>query len=535
MKFIWILFFIPFCTGQLGQAKTTALVNIDIRMGFGGYVVPNRWIPIFVSADKNSGTLTIEKISQNIDGFYQPPEICYFNGGNRIESSFFSDENSSGILLRILDKGRLLSEKKLDPGGKSFPGHLILTYQVPSHLQQAIEQALFPEEEIIAVPVEIKDLPDNALNYDSVSGIIMTDPGRILSPRQIEALREWLSGGGHLIIDSVKPMPESIIPEIAPLDNLSVENNKMSIMIGWGSIIFFQTGLTDNPVYWRELFGLKPYQSAFRLTASKCFPFDLTVQAKENKTSVFRKSAFFFGLWAILSVLIIVIANKKNWKYLAFSTVIISIIVFFLSDYIGKDWQRGAKVYTRAVILPGSTGIILNLNIQAEPTDLMVFNKAGVSPWSINIKHGLNESGRIHPASKTEWLHKDGTSVYSLRRGNSDALNLTGYLPGISPPIDMNEAGPENLYRTENRPVLWKEKAFWSVEKDFDIKSGLQKITAPGWVQDEIPWLSWLSETFPDFDWIIGSGELPAIGLEIMGNINSKICWVMPVREENKR
>ncbi len=547
----FLMFFI--LSAAFNQPKNQTSINLNIYAGFEGSIVPNSWNPLRITAEGRTGQLSIaEPLSVEIshfneDGLIRSEELLSFNNENRLESSFFSDDSSFRIKIRVLDGRKILSEQDIDTTAKTFPGNIVLTCNIPVIEQNSIKQALYPEEPVLAVPIEIHDFPDNMINYDSVSAIVVRNPGAGFSKAQMESIRAWLSAGGHMVIETDDPGSESIIPYVATLNNMAVIKGRMTFQSGNGSITLIQNSpgesLTkENPLFWRESLYLKPYRETERITAGMCFPVEKDYRLKQNPGFFLRNVMILFLVWSSILIFIIFFFRKNLWIFLAGYTVISALLSLPASEYIGRDWQRGASVMTRAVILPGMTGILLNTVISAKPTGAWLFQEAVVSPWT--IKAGIDDPGigsassLIHGSGNAIWRRNSGIMLYTIRAGDSNYLNLAGYLPITN---DLNETGDNNgvidiIIQKEFPTVLLKNHTFWS---EYTNSGGntewREDPELPDWLKDQKTWLSAIQDSFSGTSWLVGRGKLASLKLKIMDKLNNEICWIMPLKEEIKK
>src|SRR4030042_3118712 len=168
--------------------------QFEIKYGFGGYSVPGYWAPLYIKVNQEikSGRIEIER-KNNSNTFSK--EIFPCSKNNTIECPILFDENISSIIIRLFSYNELLIERTINIDEKIFPGHIILTNGMNSKIQQSIAHSLFPEEPIQVVPINLEDLPSVGFNYDSISALVISDPGILLTPSQINALKYWIAGG----------------------------------------------------------------------------------------------------------------------------------------------------------------------------------------------------------------------------------------------------------------------------------------------------------------------------------------------------
>jgi hypothetical protein len=513
-----------------GQA---ANVQITSELGYGGYIVPGRWAPLKVQVNGAVDSPRIEIIRQTEDNEYSPVESFSYQGGDQVECPFFANEDTNAKKVRLFSGSQILLKQSIQTRTKIFPGHMILTINIPAPIQQTIERALRPSEPVLVIQIDFNELPGLILDYDAISGIVMNDPGLILLPSQIRALRSWLAGGGHLVIHSARPSSESIISTLVAPSQIKDNKDTQIIETGFGNITLIHRDVNENagshdPAFWQRLLALEPYREGLRITAGSCFLPHKDLDKTNFIPKVTSNVTLMLTIWALLTLAIVFLVKRNKFFYL-FCFIIVSIIaVFPLENLLQNSWQRGAEVYTKAVILPDSGGTLINTYIQLKKSYPGDFSKKSTSPWGINITAGHNESGTIYPSSSVIWQHRMTSPLFTIRSGANSFIDLVGWFPEV--PFQQSKIFNKSSLNKEalvlKAPIFsWDGKNWCYLNRSHWKKASI----LPYWLQDERSWITWLQESTPAKTWLIGYGVIPNLKLKIQGTTKNELIWVMPL------
>jgi hypothetical protein len=519
-------------------------IQIITSLGYNGYVIPEHWVPLQIQLKGiNESSTRIEIIREENDhgedslknGSFDPALIERFTIGsvNQVEIPVFAAENIKSIKVRVLAGNQLLSEQILDMKAKVFPGHLVLTANIPAVDNQAIERTLLPVEPVKAVAMDIHQLPNLGLDYDGVSCLIINNPELVFTPAQLKALRYWLAGGGQLLVLGTDQDVIKLLPALGVQTGGSVKE-LASIPIGFGHITIIRNHLTDNLPggnigFWRKWLELKPFHETTRFTTTGSFFNEPWVREDQTATYPFPTMAVFFSIWA-LAALVIIWRRSKN--------LLVSILVFTLvatglmiptAGYLTAKWRRGALIHNRAIILPGSGGMLLHSEIIVKPT-------RGASPWGASVNLGGDEKGRINFPGRHEtvWNHNTVYPWYSLYHWDGTSMQWMGVFPDVMldfKPVQslVGNPGPWIIPVT-GQTALWNGKQ-WRV---FKISANgeprwVPQKSVPAWFRDDEEWLGKLQTLSPGISWLCGRSVLPArLQLKIQNGAVSEVFWVMP-------
>ena len=201
------LFFMICCYGIfLLPSLNAAGIQMQVTLGYNGYVIPEHWTPLRIQINGPLDAASrVEIIRHETETQHDVAESYLLQGVNRLECPVFAAESLKNITVRLLEGNELVAEQILNLKARVFPGHLALTVNLPAIETQAIGQTLLPVEPILALPLDIYDLPGLGLDYDGVSCLVLNEPKPILNPAQLKSLRFWLTGGGKLIVCGADP------------------------------------------------------------------------------------------------------------------------------------------------------------------------------------------------------------------------------------------------------------------------------------------------------------------------------------------
>jgi hypothetical protein len=543
MKHRWVLLWLGLCfIGIFLPLRLDAAgIQIVTAVGYNGYIIPEHWVPLQIQLKgMNEPSARIEIIRE--EPIHQAPaESFRLRGVNRVEFPVFAAENIKSLKVRVLAGDQLLAEQVLDMKSKIFPGHLVLTANVPDAETQAIERSLLPIEPVMAVPVNIHELPNLGLNYDGVSCLVLNDPEPVLTPAQLKALRYWLAGGGKLLVfgagqDMMKMMAAMGVKR-DDLANAPLMNAP-DISMGLGKIRIIPNRLPEaiageNSSIWRRWLALKPYRETVRLTASHCFFNESWGQTETTAAYPFPAMAIIFTIWTGAALFFIWRRPKNLLACFLVFTLISAILMLPLTGYLTAHWRRGALIHNRAVILPDSGGVLLAANIQMKPSQ-------GASPWGAVIDRGRDEHGFINYGGRrhTAWNHRTAYPWYSIYAGNETRLNLMGVFPDWNPVRRRLPDREKWSMPVTGQTVSWDGKQ-WRVLKK--AKNGqwrwVNGTDAPAWLKSDEDWLRKLQSLSPEIAWLYGRGVLPArFQLRIQTGAVPEFSWAMPdLKQFSKR
>ena len=545
MKHKWGFWWLGLClAGIFWPAPVHAAgVQIESLLGFNGYIVPEHWMPFHIQLNEfhePSARIEIVREEQSGSG---PERIESFllRGVYRVEIPVFAARNIKHLKVRVLAGDQLLAEQILDLKAKVFPGHLVLTVNIPTIENQAIERSLLPIEPVAAVPVNIHELPNMGVDYDAISCLVFNDPAPVLSPAQKKALRYWLAGGGKLVIFGPDRDIESARFDIMAAfgvkpvkKGIGNDSSFEDFSCGLGTIRLIRSRLTENlqggnVAVWRKWLNLKPFGESIRLNAAHGFFTEPWGQKEKTAPYPFGMIALILAVWTGVALFVIWRRPKNLLASFLIFTLVCVLLIIPLAGYITSNWRRGALAHNRALILPDSGGMLLQSDIQMK-------SARGASPWGTRINFGRDEQGWINfrGRGETAWSHDTVYPWYSIYHWNIDELQLMGVFPDVvadfnPDPNLMTKQGSWTIPVT-GQTVLWNGSRCRVLKNIVNGKPQWGKPgDVPAWLNDDEEWLRKLQALWPDIPWLCGRGVLPTrMQLRIQNGPAPEVFWAMP-------
>lgn len=517
-----------------------AEVRIKTRVGINGYAVPGTLTPVLIEINRAVTNGRLEIVGSNETASYTIINSISINNLKRIETSVFVNENIKELKVRLFSGKQKLMETGLNHQIKLFPGNLILAFKAPSATQQLIEKALLPSESTLVVPIGIADLPGIVLSYDGVGGLILSDPGPVLKPLQIKALKAWLAQGGRMALGAVRSGEDSLLSMLG----IDPDNtDRKFYAIGFGGITAFRNGFSDlklDAAEWRELLNLKPYTEVSRIMAGRFFPDFNAVSAQdstEQSSEALSYLTIILILWVVSGLLVIVATKRNRVLFLSCAALFWLVAAFPIGNWLGGIWNRGAEIHCHNLILP-ETGLMLT-SVKARFNRFYTGKTINFqsSPWGGKIRIGEAGHGIVKPGSKKKtftWSnYSDRTETEVIVK--SAGANWVSF-NGCYPLKDFYSDGiyPIGSVRTPgagSETVIWDGKDFY---KNWfsQISEGWEKMGHPPvWLRNETEWLNNLKRFSPGTIWLLGRGSLSDVKIKIENNVFPGELWAFPLPE----
>lgn len=515
----------------------------EIKYGFGGYSVPGYWAPLYIKINQNikSGRIEIER--KNNSNIFSK-EIFPCSKNNTIECPVLFDENIASIVIRLYSYNELLIERTINIDEKIFPGHIILTNGMNSMIQQSIARSLFPEEPVQVISINLEDLPTVGINYDCVTALVISDPGILLNPSQLNALKYWISGGGQIVVFDLLSESNTILNK---LGGEVLSSNKYKVIgSGYGKIFGFNEDAESSDIgfkssEWQKLLELKPYGQNPRLTASKILKSEENIVRVKFNYSFLRTIILICTFsWAIMFFLILFF-KKKNILILSIFTIISFIIFIPFGNVLKKKWQGGSAYHNRMIILPGNNGFLINSRIWFPNLYSNDFYLKG-----IDINFGVSEKAILNPRTRNSSIlvHNINKPGYILKRGANDSIEIVAYqsfnnienkfLKNILlkndfkkildiKGIDFQQKENLVLVKGKNRDLEWWVWDIinykWKKEKD-----------SPEWLNNDLEWITSLKKNRIDADLLIGFDNINGLNITLQDESCTGTLWVILVK-----
>lgn len=517
------------CLFLTASYSWAANVQMSVSIGFKGYVLPGRWVPLQVEFKGAPKGGTIEVTRRSCPGLVERyPYATYANQSTRLEIPFYAEETGDIATVKLIANGQVLAEQHLRTYESIFLGHFILTLQTPVQIGKSIGIS-FSNEPINVIPVTSKELPAMILDYDSISGIVVAGSDFTLNPAQKRALRDWVAGGGRLFIT-----PEAVAALgsefLAPPYRQRAYGRVYTL--GLGRIVCGESELSllpwvNNPQLWREAFDIAPFAKSHRLTPSL---FELTEHKKPLKQPVSPWYFLFPTLWGIVVLSVTILSTpKKRFALLLASTIIFTLAAIPFGRYQQSYWRRGATIHSHLLLLPNDEAIF---QTQIQLPDAKIWDGRGIaaSPWGVEIQSRGTDSGKLQPLfSRVEWNHRTVMPFCNVMTAHGDELNLVGCM--------SKNLLNETLQTVQNHlaTVKYEEHQWYVTYSTNDGDEHWRRSRRmPGWLIPERVWVERATLTAPNGTWLLGKESIRSIGLSLQGGSHHQVIWMKLITGEAK-
>lgn len=533
MKKLPIILFMIVVALVPAKPASGAEVNLRTKVGFNGYATPGTLTPVLIEINRTVANGRLEIVSVNEKGIGYIAESFPVGNSKRVEASVFVKQNINDLKIRLFSGRQVLFDTGLSSKTKLFPGNLILTVKAPASVQQSIEQALLPIEPVLAISTQVDNLPGTALNYDGVSGLVLSDPGSVLKPLQVQALKTWLSGGGRMALGAVRFGAESLLSML----EIDAENSEQHFYpIGFGGITVFRGGFSDLKLTesdWQNLLNLQPFTEVSRLRVNRIFP-EFKEGGASDSAEISSKAASYLAiviiLWVISGLIIIIPLKNSRVFFLVCAALLWTISAFPIGNQLADLWNRGAEIHSHNIILP-ETGLMLSdvkIRFNQSNSGTMINFKS--SPWGGKVFIGEINYGTVKPKSPAEifvWTHNLNQAKTIVKNVGPGWVNINGWLPLKKNYLSGNkdEAGTIRKLSFETDTVLWDGQSFYRTE-EYDAAGDWRETTnLPAWLRGEEEWLAKLSLFSPKTVWLIGRGPLSDLAVKIEKSVFTGEVW----------
>ena len=326
-----------FASGSLGYAEP----SWSAELGLGGVVVPGTWAPLRVEAPTIPGPWTLQA----------GPVVWDFPGPGVFERPVFLADGLPTLNLRRTDGGMIREERVLPVASRAFPGNVILSHGLEASTKRALAALLLPREPVLVVDEPPSRWPVSFFAYDMITALVVKDPGPVLSPVQVQALKAWVASGGRwAVIDRASP---SLVDEVG---------------LGEGGA----------PVSDPAELNLDPYGTNPRWGT------DFGPPAKDLPAGSGPGTPGTLGFLGAWTLLVLALSRFSRPTKAAWGVVGVSGAVVLVLFSIGSlSWDRGVRVHSRQILLEGS-GWVSSTEASVPPTRVPFLGWAEASPWGMD-------------------------------------------------------------------------------------------------------------------------------------------------------
>lgn len=193
------------CVGALPAAAAPAMqttaVAITARPAYDGAFRPGTWLPVIVDLENSGPDQRVEVRVGTREGAQYATRLDLPNGGRKSVTVYvYLTPASRRLVARLLSDGEELAQQPitLQPAN---PNARVVGVVVPDGSVLRLPPRLNPTTPLVAVPMSIADLPEQALGLSGLHALLFEDvPTADLSDLQRDALHEWVIRGGQLIV-----------------------------------------------------------------------------------------------------------------------------------------------------------------------------------------------------------------------------------------------------------------------------------------------------------------------------------------------
>src|SRR3990170_712997 len=181
----------------------SAGITAEIRVGFGGYVVPDAWMPVTLRLRSERdvvGTVEVTTSRARPPGTERVRVEVHLvpRTPHPLTVPVIVRDLRSPLVVRFLEQGGVAATWPVSiPAGRLVDGVVLAVSRRPVGLQQILGES----GRIRVAYVTADDLPARWQLYEGVAAVVVRDlDDRRLLPAQVEALAGWVATGGRLII-----------------------------------------------------------------------------------------------------------------------------------------------------------------------------------------------------------------------------------------------------------------------------------------------------------------------------------------------
>ena len=469
--------------------------------GFGGWSIPSRWTPLWISCDGAPADAVVEVTRFDAEGREGPTEVFPVGRFPQVECPVHVDPASSRLRVRLVAKGGLLAERSILPGARILPGQVVLCVGLPEAARRAIAESLRPLEPVQAIDLPPSRLPSLALDLDGVAGIALGDGAIALSPAQRSAIAAWSAGGGRFV---------------------ALSDGELS------------GGQPLVPSYWRERLGLLPFGqddrlSAGRIAASSGSRPEAGASSLEGDFLV----ALALAIWAL--ALFLLTRRKHGFVWIGLVALLLGLAAIPAARAVDSGHAGLGRLSARVLYLDGGYALVDASVARLRPSwdlDLSGLMPARSLRFSVGKAGGTAGSGRTEsgllPGDGRPAIlsHVTGIPSVSILAAEAEGLGLwslasgsAGAMPSSS--TDWSRASGQDLALLRGG----KEQRWYAPGPD-----GWQALpAAPGFIGADTAWVAALRGIRPDGDFVVGRSRSPDPAISLAGARPAEVLWALPL------
>lgn len=492
----WLLAFVLCCL-----CPSLVAEGFEADFGFGGWSVPSRWAPLWIGCEGLRAGAMAEVTRIDAEGREGPTEVFPVGRFPRIECPVHVDSASFRLRVRLVADGDLLAERSLLPGGRAFPGQVVLCVGLPEAARRAISEALRPLEPVQAIDLPLSRLPALALDLDGVAGIALREGSGALSPAQSSALAAWSAGGGRLV---------------------SLSEAELS---GGGPSL---------PAYWRERLALAPFGQDDRLSAGRIAAISgARPPAGASSLEADFLVALALSLWAL--ALFLLSRRKHGFIWIGLIALLLGFAALPAARAVDAHHAGLGRLSTRVLYLDGGYALVDASVARLSPSwnlDLSLLMPSRPLRFSVGGSNGgagggETESGLLPGAGQSiRLVHASGIPHVSIKAGGAESLELCALASVADSALPASSAAWSRESGRELALLRAGKEPRWFAPGPNGWKA---LPAAPGFIGADAAWVAALRSIRPDQDFIIGRGRLPDPAISLAGARAGEALWVLPL------
>jgi hypothetical protein len=505
----------------LSALATAEQSKVSLSLGFGGWSVPTRWTPLWVSVlpPPARGRVEVETLPRSSPA--GGAESFRLGPDGSAECPVYLDQGIDAIRVRVMDGNAVISTETILPWAKSFPGHIVLTCGLSAPAQKALGGFLFPYEPVQVAIARKAEFPSVPIDYDGVAAVVMDGDEVSLSPAQREAMRYFLSGGGRLVLFGQRP--ERFAAPGTDLLAASIQAGQggedlVKARLGLGLVCAAprpsaSTARARTAEFWAEALELGGFETAKRATAS-AFSRIRALLAELGDPEAGGEAPLpqrpwtgpwiFSACFAAASLLLFLPKKRRLAAYGLFAAISLA-AAFLAGARIDAAWRRGTASDARLLVLPNGGGILADFQTRRDiPAESA--SDGTTMPRGAAITFDRVERGTMDPVVPFIWRHDLRLPYLSVLRAERDRVQLSGVLPAVALSGAVasagSSAGPQGL----------AADPFYA-----SLNAG------------ERTWIRSVMDAFPGWGFRMSTGRAPALGYSAQGGAPARILWIEPI------
>lgn len=207
-RFIFFVLVVFLATVAPVQAQAASLIAMNASVGFEGHFRDNMWTPVLVSLENNgsrsfTGEIVIRpERSRGVTNPVSTP-VSLAPDAQQVFTVYVSLQTTAEVVrVELLSDDGLIAAEVESSVSLALP-HERLYVRVSDGLGRPVDlsAAVSSGQSALEADWFISNLPDRAIGLEAVDLMLITnsDTGQ-LTPSQRDAIRNWVFGGGHLIV-----------------------------------------------------------------------------------------------------------------------------------------------------------------------------------------------------------------------------------------------------------------------------------------------------------------------------------------------